>query len=158
VSLHRAEGFGFILAQAMAIGKPVLATRYSGNLDYMNDANSFLVDAAMRPIGPRGAPYPSDGMWAEPDVEQAAALMRRVVDDPADAGRRGAQAECDLARYSPAAAGATMTARIEALRVRQRAAPRARITAARLARARRHASPSSAFRAGSASARARWSL
>ena len=109
VSLHRAEGFGFVPAQAMAIGKPVIATRYSGNLDYMCDDNAFLVDAEMRPIGPEGAPYPAEGLWAEPDVQQAAALMRRVVDDPQEARSRGAQAERDIAaRYSPAAAGATM--------------------------------------------------
>ena len=138
VSLHRAEGFGFVPAQAMAIGKPVIATRYSGNLDYMTDDNAFLFDAEMRPIGPEGAPYPPEGTWAEPDVEQAAGLMRRVVDDPAEARRRGAQAERDMAaRYTPEAAGATMTARLAALGIRQPLALRARIAAARLARGRR---------------------
>jgi glycosyltransferase involved in cell wall biosynthesis len=147
VSLHRAEGFGFVPAQAMAIGKPVIATRYSGNLDYMRDDNAFLVDAELRAIGPEGAPYPAEGVWAEPDVEQAAALMRRVVEDPGEARRRGAQAERDIsARYSPAAAGATMTSRLAALGVRQPPALRARITAARLAR--RRAAASDAARRG----------
>jgi glycosyltransferase involved in cell wall biosynthesis len=137
VSLHRAEGFGFVPAQAMAIGKPVIATRYSGNLDYMSDENAFLVGAVMRPIGPEGAPYPAAGIWADPDVDQAAALMRLVVDDPAEARSRGARAERDMeARYSPAAAGATMTARLATARVRQPSVMRARITAARLARRR----------------------
>jgi glycosyltransferase involved in cell wall biosynthesis len=138
VSLHRAEGFGFTPAQAMAVGKPVIATRYSGNLDYMSDGNAFLVDAEMRLIGPEGAPYPAEGIWAEPDVEQAAALMRRVVDNPAEARRRGVQAERDMAaRYSAAAAGATMTARLDALEVRRPRALRARIVAAQLGRNRR---------------------
>jgi glycosyltransferase involved in cell wall biosynthesis len=136
VSLHRAEGFGFLTAQAMAIGKPVIATRYSGNLDYMDDGNAFLVDAVMRPIGPEGAPYPAEGEWAEPDVEQAAELMRRVVEDPAEARRRAARAERGLTRYTPAAAGATMTARLLDLDVRGPVAPRARLTATRLARHR----------------------
>ena len=55
VSLHRAEGFGYTLAEAMWLGKPVIATGYSGNLDYMNPDNSYLVDhrlVADRP-GPR---------------------------------------------------------------------------------------------------------
>jgi glycosyltransferase involved in cell wall biosynthesis len=137
VSLHRAEGFGFAPAQAMALGKPVIATHYSGNVDYMSEHNAFLVNAAMRTIGPEGAPYPAEGIWAEPDVGQAAALMRRVVEDPDEARRRGARAKRDMAaRYSPAAAGATMTSRLEALGVRQPLAPGSRITAARFARGR----------------------
>jgi len=104
----------------------------------MSDGNAFLVDAEMRLIGPEGAPYPAEGIWAEPDVEQAAALMRRVVDNPAEARRRGVQAERDMAaRYSAAAAGATMTARLDALEVRRPRALRARIVAAQLGRNRR---------------------
>jgi glycosyltransferase involved in cell wall biosynthesis len=137
VSLHRAEGFGFVPAQAMAIGKPVIATRYSGNLDFMNDGNAFLVDAAMRRIGREGAPYPADGMWADPDIDQAAALMRLVIDDSAEALTRGARAEREMAaRYSPRVAGTSMTARLCDSDGRQPLALRARITAARLARGR----------------------
>jgi glycosyltransferase involved in cell wall biosynthesis len=137
VSLHRAEGFGFVPAQAMAIGKPVIATRYSGNLSYMHDDNAFLVNAEMRTIGPEGAPYPVQGKWAEPDIAQAAQMMRRVVNDPAEARRRGAQAKRDMAgRYSPLAAGATMLDRLNALGVRQPLALGARVSALRLARAR----------------------
>lgn len=138
VSLHRAEGFGFVPAEAMALGKPVIATRYSGNLDYMTDANAFLVDAELVPIGPEGVPYPAEGHWAQPDVQQAAALMRRVVDDPGEARARGARARIDMAaRYAPEPAGRTMVERLEQLGTPWRAAPRSRWTAARLARGRR---------------------
>ena len=141
VSLHRAEGFGFVAAEAMALGKPVIATRYSGNLDYMTDANAFLVDMAMRPIGPEGAPYPSGGRWADPDVGHATELMRLVVEDPAEAERRAKRAESDMAaHYSLAAAGATMRGCLESTYVRQPWAPRARYVAARMARRRRAAS------------------
>ncbi|MCW3067361.1 MAG: hypothetical protein JWN32_4533, partial [Solirubrobacterales bacterium] len=91
VSLHRAEGFGYTLAEAMWLGKPVIATGYSGNVDYMTPENSYLVDHRLVPIGEGHDPYPATGTWAEPDVEHAARLMREVFDDPAAAAARGAR-------------------------------------------------------------------
>jgi hypothetical protein len=64
VSLHRAEGFGLTLAEAMAIGKPAIATGYSGNVDFMNAANSYLVDYEIALVGPECEIYPPDGEWA----------------------------------------------------------------------------------------------
>jgi glycosyltransferase involved in cell wall biosynthesis len=137
VSLHRAEGFGFTPAEAMALGKPVIATRYSGNLDYMDDNNSFLVDAALVTIGEHGGPYPQEGHWAEPDLDQAAALMRRVVENPDEARARGARAAQDMAeRWSPAAAGAIMRTRLEATGAHDPLAPVARARAWRMRRGR----------------------
>jgi glycosyltransferase involved in cell wall biosynthesis len=137
VSLHRAEGFGFTGAEAMSIGKPVIATRYSGNLDYMTDENSFLVDATLRPIGAEGAPYPADGHWADPDLDQAAAYMRLLLDDPARLSARGAVARADMAAaYGPLAAGTTMRAALGDL-APGRAGLVTRALVARAARARR---------------------
>ncbi|HEY8547205.1 MAG TPA: glycosyltransferase, partial [Acidimicrobiales bacterium] len=85
VSLHRAEGFGYTMAEAMLLGKPVIATGYSGNLEFMDERNSFLVEHSMVPIGEGAEPYPAWSRWAEPDVDHAASLMRRVVEDPAGA-------------------------------------------------------------------------
>src|SRR6202040_676470 len=82
VSLHRSEGLGLTMAEAMLLGKPVIATRYSGNLDFMDDDNSFLVDGRMVPIPPGCEPYPAGSMWAEPDVAMASQLMRGVFDSP----------------------------------------------------------------------------
>jgi glycosyltransferase involved in cell wall biosynthesis len=78
VSLHRAEGFGLTIAEALAIGKPVIATGYSGNLDFMSEKNAFLV--RWRPVGvPSGCdPYPSTATWAEPDIEHAAERLQMV--------------------------------------------------------------------------------
>jgi glycosyltransferase involved in cell wall biosynthesis len=116
VSLHRSEGFGLTLAEAMAVGKPVLATRYSGNTDFMNDANSYLVDYELTEVGAGVAIYPADGEWAEPSIEHAAQLMRQIYADPEAAARVGARAREDIAReLSPAATGAAMRRRLEAL-------------------------------------------
>ena len=81
VSLHRSEGLGLHLAEAMALGTPVVATRYSGNLDFMDDTNSWLVDAAMVPVQFGEGVYPKTARWADPDLDQAADMMRAMVDD-----------------------------------------------------------------------------
>lgn len=119
VSLHRSEGFGLTLAEAMAIGKPVIGTAYSGNVDFMTAENSFLVDYALTRVGADVQIYPADGEWAEPDTEHAARLMRQVYDDPEHAARIGAQARKDIAGWlSPATTGAAMRRRLEALAAR----------------------------------------
>jgi hypothetical protein len=116
VSLHRAEGFGLTLAEAMAIGKPTIATRYSGNVDFMDDANSYLVDYEIGRVGPECEIYPPEGEWAEPSVEHAAELMRRVYEDRDEAARRGARAAADIERrLSRAATGAAMRSRLQEL-------------------------------------------
>jgi Glycosyl transferases group 1 len=116
VSLHRAEGFGLTLAEAMAIGKPAIATGYSGNVDFMNSENSYLVDYTIGRVGPECEIYPPEGEWADPSVEHAAELMRRVIEDPAEAQHRGARAAQDIARtLSPEATGAAMRERLQQL-------------------------------------------
>ena len=116
VSLHRSEGFGLTLAESMAIGKPVIATGYSGNVDFMNVANSYLVDYEIGRVGAGCEIYPPDGEWAEPSVEHAAELMRRVYEQPEEATRLGAQAALDIEReLSPATTGAHMRRRLQEL-------------------------------------------
>lgn len=136
VSLHRAEGFGFTPAEAMAQGTPVIATRYSGNLDYMTDENALLVDGPLVPVGPDGGPYPADARWADPDLDAAATMMRRLAADPALGARLGARAAADLAHtHSAAACGETMRAPLAPHADRHRWA-KARLAAGRLARRR----------------------
>jgi hypothetical protein len=125
VSLHRAEGFGLVLADAMWHGKPVIATRYSGNLDFMTADNSLLVDFELGPIGKDFDPYPPHGEWATPDVDHAARLMRHVFDDRAAARAIGAAAAADIRRtHSPEAAGAILAERLEGIRATGRVRPR----------------------------------
>jgi hypothetical protein len=100
----------------MAIGKPVIGTGYSGNIDFMNSENSYLVDYTISRVGPDCEIYPPDGEWAEPSVEHAAELMRRVCSHPEEAAERGARAAQDIARMlSPEATGAAMRRRLDQL-------------------------------------------
>jgi hypothetical protein len=116
VSLHRAEGFGLTMAEAMALGKPVIGTGYSGNVDFMNSDNSYLVDFTIGRVGAECEIYPPEGEWADPSVEHAAELMRRVYKNPQDASRLGARAAQDVAaKLSPSATGTAMRTRLEEL-------------------------------------------
>ncbi|WP_336786063.1 glycosyltransferase [Paenibacillus sp. MMO-177] len=81
VSLHRAEGFGLGLAEAMYLGKPVIATNWSGNTEFMNAANSCPVSYQLVNIGQDWGPYKSHQIWAEPNVSHAAEYMQRLVSD-----------------------------------------------------------------------------
>jgi glycosyltransferase involved in cell wall biosynthesis len=92
VSLHRAEGFGYTMAEAMFYGIPVIASAYSGNLEYMTPANSFLVPCEEAFVKNADGPFQRGSIWGEPDIDIAAALMRQVVEKPSTAlatGERG---------------------------------------------------------------------
>ncbi|HWI05999.1 MAG TPA: glycosyltransferase [Solirubrobacteraceae bacterium] len=113
VSLHRSEGFGLTIAEAMLLGTPVVATDYGGSRDLTTAFNALLVDARPVPIGPGCDPYPAGGEWAEPDLDHAAAQMRAVRADPGAARARAQRARADvLARHAPAAAGRAMADRL----------------------------------------------
>lgn len=113
VSLHRSEGFGLTLAEAMSAGKPVIATGYSGNLEFMTRENSYLVDYTLVPVGRGAEPYPADAEWAEPSVEHAAHLMRQVYTDRVSAAARGLRAQEEVRKkFSLQAAGQAMSRRL----------------------------------------------
>lgn len=113
VSLHRAEGFGFGLAEAMYFEKPVVATAYSGNLDYMTPETALLVDYALVPVRDGEYPHATGQVWAEPDVEEAARHMLSLVDDPACGRALGARASAHVrTHFSLRAAGLRYAARI----------------------------------------------
>jgi glycosyltransferase involved in cell wall biosynthesis len=116
VSLHRSEGFGLPLAECMALGTPVIATGYSGNTDFMTPRNSYLVDWSPTLVGPECEIYPAEGHWAEPDLDHAAELMRRVWERPQEAAGKAERARADIARmYAPEVAGAVARGRLEHL-------------------------------------------
>lgn len=119
VSLHRAEGFGLTMAEAMAAGKPVIATRFSGNLQFMDDATAYLVDARTTLVGEDASPYPPNARWAEPDLEHATALMREVFENREEATARGRRAaEKIAAEYSVDVVAPRLASLVEEARAR----------------------------------------
>jgi glycosyltransferase involved in cell wall biosynthesis len=116
ISLHRAEGFGLVPAQAMALGKPVVATAWSGNLDFMNNDNSALVSYSMIPVrDPDGAFEHGDQCWADANVDEAASCLRKLADDAELRRRMGEAAARDIAaQLSPKQFVATVAKLIEA--------------------------------------------
>jgi len=90
ISLHRAEGFGLVMAEAMALGTPVLATAASGNVDFMDEGSALLAPARLVPVDDPQGIYRGQS-WFEPDIEAAAAALRRLRDEPG-LGQRLSQA------------------------------------------------------------------
>lgn len=91
VSLHRSEGYGFGLAEAMVLGKPVLGTAYSGNMDFMDPKVSFAIDYQLIPVKAGEYPHAENQVWADPDIAQAARYMVNLLDTP-ELGRTRGQA------------------------------------------------------------------
>jgi glycosyltransferase involved in cell wall biosynthesis len=111
VSLHRAEGFGYTCAEAMGYAKPVIASGYSGNLQFMSGENSFLVDCRECEVEVADGPFQRGSVWADPDLDSAAALMRRVYLERESARGIGRRAREDVRRLlSPVAVGRTVAA------------------------------------------------
>ena len=129
VSLHRAEGLGLTLAEAMALGKPAIATGYSGNRHFMTDENSFLVEYTLSSASGDCGPYPTGSRWADPNLTHAASLMRAVYEHPEEAARRGDRAKADLLFHHGVMTSASAIARrLESIR-EERAAAAAAATA-----------------------------
>lgn len=84
VSLHRAEGFGYMLSEAMLLGKHVIGTNWSGNLDFMNNKNSNLIDYKLIEISEDAGPYKKGNLWADADINDAADKMLSVFEKRKD--------------------------------------------------------------------------
>jgi glycosyltransferase involved in cell wall biosynthesis len=101
ISLHRSEGLGLGMAEAMYLKKPVIATNYSGNLEFMNKKNSCLVDYSL--VHHRGSvTYPNSigQLWAEPDYKHAAYFMKKIKDSPVFRNKIASQAASDMKKYN----------------------------------------------------------
>ena len=117
VSLHRSEGFGLVIAEAMARGKVVVATGWSGNMDFMTAHNSLPVDYQLQALALDVGPYRRGERWAEPCVADAARKMRQVAQDPGLRHTLGQRArEHCLQHLAPAVVGARIAQRLEILR------------------------------------------
>lgn len=123
LSLHRSEGFGLILAEMMFLGKVVVATGWSGNMDFMQADNSVPVPYSLEPLARPIGPYEAGIPWAEPDLDHAAAALRRIVDDRDLAASLGGRARDTItAMLHPQVVGARVRERLSTI---QRWFPRA---------------------------------
>ena len=114
VSLQRSEGFGFGMAEAMALGRVAVATGYAGNMDFMTPETSRPVDFSLIPVGPDDYPHPEGQVWADPDVSHAVDILEALVDDPGEVRRIGAAARRRMRlHFSHRASGLRYAARIE---------------------------------------------
>jgi glycosyltransferase involved in cell wall biosynthesis len=117
VSLHRSEGFGLGIAEAMARGKVALATGWSGNMDFMNAHNALTVDYRLVRLEADAGPYRRGERWATPSIDDAVTKMRQIAVDAALRARLGerARADCRL-QLAPDVVGARIAARLQAIR------------------------------------------
>lgn len=121
VSLHRSEGTGLTISDAMAQAKPVIATGWSGNMDFMNVSNSFPVRYELIEIAENVGPYTAGETWADPSVEHAAELMRLVFSDRDAARERGLRARQDIeSQFSESAVAELIGRRLEVIAGRHR--------------------------------------
>jgi glycosyltransferase involved in cell wall biosynthesis len=105
VSLHRAEGYGLNLADAMVVGTPTIATGYSGNMDFMDDTSSALVGYDLVEVGPHAFPYDADAVWAQPRLDEASTAMRWLFTDRVGAAALAERARVSTERFTLARAG-----------------------------------------------------
>jgi glycosyltransferase involved in cell wall biosynthesis len=113
VSPHRTEGFGLTVAEAMALGVPVIATDYGGTADFVTDEVGFPLRCGLVEIDRDYGPYRKRAIWSEPSREHLQELLRAVAANPADAARRGLCARARmLETYSAAAVGRRLSRRL----------------------------------------------
>jgi glycosyltransferase involved in cell wall biosynthesis len=110
--LHRAEGFGLGMAEAMSFGRIVIGTGYSGSTDFLSAETGFAVPYTLRPILPHEYVWAEEQVWAEPDPDAAVAILREVAAAP-DRARQRAEAGRLLVKekYGLLAVGQAMQAR-----------------------------------------------
>ena len=118
VSLHRSEGFGLGMAEAMALEKPVIATDYSGNRDFVTESTGYPIPFTLTPIRPGDYVHAGGQVWADPDEDACAAAMRAVVDRPEAAALRARAGRAFVQdRYGAANVGRLVVERLEAIRL-----------------------------------------
>ena len=116
VSLHRSEGFGLAVAEAMYLGKPVIVTDWSATAEFVDATNGCPVRAPLVTLDRNHGPYGKGSTWADPDPAHAAEHLRRLHADPALCARLGTAARATIeSRFSPAAIGARYRRRLEAI-------------------------------------------
>jgi glycosyltransferase involved in cell wall biosynthesis len=117
LSLHRAEGFGRTIAEAMLLGRPVIATGFSGSDELVGDATALPVAWRKRDVGPDEYPFGDGQWWADPDIEHAASCMRRLTRSPElGAGLAERARRLVASRHAPIRVGPLYADRLAAIR------------------------------------------
>jgi glycosyltransferase involved in cell wall biosynthesis len=101
VSLHRSEGLGLGMAEAMSLGTLVIGTGYSGNMEFMNSKNSLLVDYELTPVRSHEYPYADGNFWADPVISSARTQMRYALTHSLECSSLAMQGKIDLEKYDP---------------------------------------------------------
>ena len=123
VSLHRAEGFGLGMAEAMAMGKPVIGTDYSGNTDFLREETGYPIPFRLKRVGPDDYVYAEGQVWADPDEAACAAAMVRVMTDPDESRRKAIAGKAFIeARYGPENIGSIVASRLSEIYAAQASA------------------------------------
>ncbi|MFD0938129.1 glycosyltransferase [Methylobacterium trifolii] len=116
VSLHRSEGLGLSIAEAMLLGIPVVATRYSGNLEFMDDSNSLLVDYSLITLDRDYPPYTAGLRWADPSITDAAKKMRQLYENRSFAKDLGLKGQSDIRkRFNHEVSGQAIVERLQTI-------------------------------------------
>ncbi len=119
MSLHRSEGFGLTIAEAMALGKPVIATDYGGSTDFVRAENAFPIPYRLLELDREYGVYPKGSVWADPDLAKAASTLRWIFEHREEAAKRAEVARADIARdFSLATIGERMRIALETARHR----------------------------------------
>src|SRR6185437_7144653 len=116
VSLHRSEGFGLGMAEAMALGKPVIATNFSSNVQFLNEDTGYPVPYRIRSVEDQEYPHAAGNVWAEPEVSAAVEFMRHVVRNPDEARKKALQGQVFVRQhFNPKTIGNIVTERLRTL-------------------------------------------
>jgi glycosyltransferase involved in cell wall biosynthesis len=116
VSLHRSEGFGLGMAEAMFLGKPVIGTAYSGNADFLTEETGFPVPHQICAVKQGEYPHSAGNSWAEPDLRIAAEMMRTVASRTNEVRSKALRGQTYIQQHhSPKAVGSVVAARLREL-------------------------------------------
>ncbi len=114
ISLHRSEGLGLLCQEAMYLGKPVIATNWSGNIDFMSEKEACMVDYKLVPIGTNIGPYEAWQRWADVDIKSAANYMQKLYSNREFGEILGKKAQKRImTEYSPEVCGDRMKKRLQ---------------------------------------------
>ena len=116
LSLHRSEGLGMGMAEAMAFGRIVIGTNFSGNTDFLTEQTGFPVPYTLRPVKPHEYPWAESQVWAEPDLDAATLILQQVFDAPDVARKRAKEGQMQVReKYGMTRVGRAMKERLVTL-------------------------------------------